>query len=78
MEFMGSIQGKFVCMGSLLVKVLTFDQLQKRGWTLVNRCFLCESNGNQLIISFSTSTRQKFFGSCGFPCLRFHGFKWQW
>ena len=23
-------------------KVLTIDQLQKRGWSLVNRCFLCK------------------------------------
>ena len=22
-------------------KVLTLDQLKKRGWTLANRCFLC-------------------------------------
>ena len=25
-------------------KVLTLDQLKKRGITLVNRCFLCEEN----------------------------------
>ena len=23
-------------------KVLTFDRLQKRGWALANRCFLCQ------------------------------------
>ena len=29
-------------MGGNLGKVLTLDQLQKRGWSLVNRCFLCK------------------------------------
>ena len=34
-------------------KVLTLDRLQKRGWQLPNRCFLCgseEENANHLLI----------------------------
>ncbi|RVW52909.1 hypothetical protein CK203_110630 [Vitis vinifera] len=32
----------FFWVGSNLEKALTLDQLQKRGWALVNRCYLCQ------------------------------------
>ena len=31
----------FFCMGGILGKALTLDQLQKRNWMLATRCFLC-------------------------------------
>ena len=31
-----------LCMFIIFSIVLTLDRLQKRGWTLANRCFLCQ------------------------------------
>ena len=47
-RFRGTSYGAFVfllrwvsLLGKLWGKVLTLDQLKRRGWNLANRCFLC-------------------------------------
>ncbi|RVW97198.1 putative ribonuclease H protein [Vitis vinifera] len=48
-----SFQVSICCVGSYLGRVLTIDRLQKRGWQIPNRCYLCgsdEENVNHFLI----------------------------
>ncbi|RVW54429.1 hypothetical protein CK203_068460 [Vitis vinifera] len=56
LESVCSYKGGFFCLGSFMGKVLTQDQLKRRGWYLANRCFLCcakEETINHFLIQFS-------------------------
>ncbi|RVW81803.1 hypothetical protein CK203_051612 [Vitis vinifera] len=52
LESYGAAQSEFFWVGSNVGKGLTLDQLQRRGWALANRCYLCQSMKNQLITFF--------------------------
>ncbi|RVW74735.1 putative ribonuclease H protein [Vitis vinifera] len=54
-------------------KVLTLDQLKKRGRSLANRCFLCGMEEESLIIFLFSALRQEGYGSY---CLLLFGVTW--
>lgn len=52
-------------------KVLTLDQLHKRGWTCLRDASFIKSKKNQLIIFCFIMPRQSLFGSCSSLSLTF-------
>ena len=44
LEFLGSNKSEFFCLGSNLERDSNYGQLEMRGWTLVNGCFLCKGD----------------------------------
>ncbi|RVX20320.1 putative ribonuclease H protein [Vitis vinifera] len=44
MELLCAAQIELFCVGGFLGRVLTLDRLQKRGWVMANRCFLCHKS----------------------------------
>ena len=56
-------------------RVITLDRLQKRGWTLANRCFLCYTCEKSIdhLLSFIVKKQGKC-GCCSFLFLEFLGF----
>ena len=63
----------FFCIGSFLGKVLTMDLIQRRGWSLVNRCFLSKEDEelvNRILLHLSKLDCYRvwcypFSGLCG-------------
>ena len=53
-------------------RVLTLDRLQKRGWALANRCFMCQMF-ESLITSLFIVKKQGKCGCCSFLYLEFLG-----
>ena len=62
----------FFAWEALWGRVLTLDRLQKRGWALANRCFMCQMF-ESLITSLFIVKKQGKCGCCSFlylECLR--------
>ena len=41
LELLGAAGGGLFCLGGYMGKGFNLDHLKRRGWSLVNRCFLC-------------------------------------
>ncbi|KAJ9691214.1 hypothetical protein PVL29_013405 [Vitis rotundifolia] len=55
-------------------RVLTLDRLQKKGWVLANRCFLCQSVGSRLTTCSFIVKKQGRCGLCSSLFLECLGF----
>ena len=53
-------------------KVLTLDQLQKRGWSLINRCFFCKEEEESINHIFLHCFLVKFLWQLVFDLFGIH------
>ena len=42
LEVLGSFEGEFFCLGGVLEQNSDHRPAEKRGWNILNRCYLCK------------------------------------